>query len=180
MKIDIHKDVVLSISCLLFVGAANMYAEQQSTNWNQAIASESIVSLDESQFQSKYNKIIDLDDFEIKLEIIPMQIHIKEMIESREKFDPMVMDLSQSHHVVLTIIDKETCAKISDVKVKLKFTMSDTLSQTKVLYWMSKMKYFGEDFDLSQPGQYQVSCQFKIQDKISNAGFFININNGKM
>ncbi len=174
-KMNVHKRVVMLMGWLVFLETAMSTAQHQERSFQKAVLSNSNAFHEDHQSQPKYFKTASFENFESKLEITPMNVHLSEMIALGDTMDFMVMDLSQSHHVAVRIFDKNTSETITNADVNLIVKTPDSIMQKKDMYWLPMMKYFGEDFDFSRTGSYEMICRVKMQGKSYRRTFKLQI-----
>jgi len=114
-----------------------------------------------------------IEGVKARFEIVTMEEHQKMMEEMKMKME--MADKSATHHISVTFYDEKTGKEATDVKVKMKVVSPSKKDQIKMLMAMPEMKHYGNDFNLSEKGRYEVMILFKIGDKERKGGIYYDV-----
>jgi hypothetical protein len=113
--------------------------------------------------KSGFVKEMVIEGMKTKFEITTMAEHEKMMNEMKMKME--MADKSATHHIAVTFYNERTGKEISEASVNMKVVSPSKKEQIKLLIPMPEMKHFGNDFNLSEKGKYEILILFKIGDK---------------
>jgi len=118
-------------------------------------------------------KEIIVEGIKVKFEIATMEEHKKMMEEMKMKME--MSDKSATHHIAVTFYDEKTGKEVTDASVNMKVVSPNKNEQTKMLISMPEMKHFGNDFNLSEKGRYEILILLKIGEKKRKGGVYYDI-----
>jgi len=104
--------------------------------------------------------------------IMAMAEHKKMLKDMKMKVE---VDLQATHNIVVTLTDTRSNLPIGDLVVKMKVIDPKGKEQVKLLDAIPAMNQYGQDFDLTEKGRYQVLILFRNGGKKTAAGFYYRL-----
>ena len=99
-----------------------------------------------------------------------MVLNIREWLKGK----PVPKSYKETHHLMVSFRDGKTGKPLNDGSVRVKLVAPDGREQTKDMIFMQW--HFGEDFQLSQKGDYGVMVKFKLKDgKVRSTSFWYEV-----
>jgi hypothetical protein len=104
--------------------------------------------------------------------IMAMAEHKKMLKDMKMKVE---VDLQATHNIVVTLTDTRSNLPIGDLVVKMKVIDPKGKEQVKLLDAIPAMNQYGQNFDLTEKGRYQVLILFRNGGKKTAAGFYYRL-----
>jgi hypothetical protein len=85
------------------------------------------------------------------------------------------LDPQATHNIAVTLTDTRSNLPIGDLVVKMKVIDPKGKEQVKLLDAIPAMNQYGQNFDLTEKGRYQVLILFRNGGKKTAAGFYYRL-----
>ena len=113
-----------------------------------------------------------LDGVKASFSMMAMAEHKKMLKEMKMKVE---VDPQATHHIAVTLTDTRSNQPVSNAVVKMKVISPRGKEQVKLLDAVPAMNQYGQDFDLTEKGRYQVLILFRNGGKKTAAGFYYRL-----
>jgi len=123
--------------------------------------------------KTAFVKEIVIEGVRTKFEVMTMEEHRKMLKEMKLSLE--VADKSATHHISVTFYDEKTGKEVTGAQVNMKVLNPSKREQIKMLTFMPEMKHYGNDFNLSEKGKYEILTLFKIGEQKRKGGFYYEV-----
>jgi len=120
--------------------------------------------------KTAFVKEVLIEGVKAKFEVMTMEEHKKMLKEMKLSLE--MVDKSATHHVSVTLYDEKSGKEMTNAAVNMKVISPGKKEQIKMLTFMPEMKHYGNDFNLSEKGRYEIMILFKIGDKERKGGIY--------
>lgn len=104
--------------------------------------------------------------------IVPKEEHKKMLQAMKMKVE---VDPRATHNIAVTLTDTRSNQPVSNAVVKMKVISPQGKEEVKLLDAIPAMNQYGQDFELTEKGRYQVLILFRNGGKKTAAGFYYRL-----